>query len=226
MPGTNKILNSLGALRRKKFESGDIVNAKIKKGEFINFEQLVKLIASIPKKQSTLLIGIDGCGGSGKSTFANKLRDKFSRVTIVHMDDFYLPSSQIMKIHPVSKPIGADFDWNRVLNQVLEPISQNKEGHYQRYDWDTDSLAEWHTVPIGGIVIIEGVYSIRSELVKKYDFTIWVDCPRELRLSRGLERDGEEARDMWENNWMISEDVYIEDHKPFKRADFIINGTK
>lgn len=202
------------------------MNLKTKKGEFNNFEQLVRSIDSIPKKQSTLLIGIDGCGGSGKSTFANKLKDKCSNVTVVHMDDFYLPSSKILKTHPEKKPIGADFDWKRVLNQVLDPISQNNEGHYQRYNWETDGLTEWHTVPVGGIVIIEGVYSIRKELAKKYDFTIWVDCPRDLRLSRGLERDGEEARDMWENNWMISEDIYIDEHKPFERADLIVNGTK
>lgn len=209
-----------------KIKSGDRVNFKTKKSEFNKIEQLVRSINSIPKKQSTLLIGIDGCGGSGKSTFANKLKDTCSNVTVVHMDDFYLPTSQIIKTHLEKKPIGADFDWKRVLNQVLEPIAQNQEGHYQRYDWVIDGLAEWHTVPIGGIVIIEGVYSIRKELAKKYDFTIWVDCPRELRLSRGLERDGEEARDMWENNWMISEDLYIEEHKPFERADLIVNGTK
>ncbi|NWQ43248.1 AAA family ATPase [Bacillus sp. EB106-08-02-XG196] len=209
-----------------KLKSGDIVSFKIKKGEFNNFVQLVRSINSIPKKQSTLLIGIDGCGGSGKSTFANRLKNECSNVTVVHMDDFYLPSSQLIKTHPAKKNIGADIDWKRVLNQVLEPISQNKEGCYQRYDWETDDLAEWHTVPIGGIVIIEGVYSIRNELANKYDFTIWVECSREIRLSRGLERDGEEARDMWENNWMISEDIYVEEQKPYERADLIVNGTK
>ncbi|MFT4416873.1 uridine kinase family protein [Fredinandcohnia humi] len=188
--------------------------------------QLVRSIDSLHKKQSTLLIGIDGCGGSGKSTFANKLKDECTNVTVVHMDDFYLPSSQIIHSHPENKPIGADFDWKRMLHQVLEPLSQNKEGQYQRYDWVTDRLAEWHTVPVGGIVIIEGCYSIRKELANIYDYTIWVDCPRETRLSRGLTRDGEEARDMWENNWMISEDMYVEVHKPSERADLIVNGTK
>ncbi len=75
--------------------------------------------------------------------------------------------------------------------------SQEKEGYYQRYDWDTDSLTEWHIVPVGGIVIIEGKYSIRKELTDKYDFKIWGNCPREKRLSRGLDIDGEEAREMW-----------------------------
>ena len=34
----------------------------------IDFEQLVKQNNSVSRKQSTLLIAIDGCGGSGKST--------------------------------------------------------------------------------------------------------------------------------------------------------------
>ena len=196
-----------------------------KNGENNNFSQLISLIDSTPSKQSTLLIGIDGCGGSGKSTFANRLKDEYSSVTIVHMDDFYLPSSQIIEAHPANKGIGADFDWKRMLNNILIPINQNKEGAYQRYDWETDSLAEWHKVPVGGIVIIEGVYSTRKELANLYDLTIWVDCPREIRLLRGHERDGEEAKELWENNWMIAEDIYVETHKPIERADIVVKGT-
>lgn len=143
-----------------------------KKGHFDTSKQLVDAITNMVGKQSTLLIGIDGCGGSGKSTLANKLHEQCRNVTIVHMDDFYLPTSQIIDAHPIQKSVGADFDWECVLTQVLQPISEEKEGRYQCYDWDTDRLAEWHTVPIGGIVIVEGVYSIRNELADKYDLTI------------------------------------------------------
>jgi len=202
------------------------MNLSSKKGNSNPFQQLVDSIYKISKKQSTLLLGIDGCGGSGKSTLAEKLKEKFANVTIVHMDDFYLPSNPIINTHPTKKPIGADFDWERLLNDVLEPISQEVEGRYQRYDWEKDALAEWHAVPIGGIVIIEGVYSTRRELKDKYDFTIWVDCPREIRLSRGIERDGDESRDIWENNWMISEDIYVAQHEPDKKADFITQGIE
>jgi uridine kinase len=31
---------------------------------------------------------------------------------------------------------------------------------------------------------------------------------------------------MWENNWMISEDIYVEEQKHYERADLIVNGTK
>jgi hypothetical protein len=86
-----------------------VMNLKTIKGPFHSFKQLVNALNNIPKKQSTLLIGIDGCGGSRKSTYAEKLKKECSDVTIVHMDDYYLPSSQILHIHPTKKPIGAVF---------------------------------------------------------------------------------------------------------------------
>lgn len=177
------------------------------------------------KEQSLLIIGIDGCGGAGKSTLANKIKSNFSTVTIVHMDDFYLPSAKIVNEHPTNKSIGADFDWKRLLQEVLDPISNGIEGCYKHYDWETDSLAESHTVSANGIVIIEGVYATRQELAGIYDLKIWVNCPRETRIKRGIARDGEAARDMWENNWMIAEDMYVESHKPHEFADVIIDGT-
>ncbi|MBK5491809.1 hypothetical protein [Bacillus sp. TH13] len=71
---------------------------------------------------------------TGKNTFTNKLKDDCSNITVLHMYDFYLLSSQLITKHPRKKTIGSHFDWRSVLIQVLEPISQNKEGRYQRYD--------------------------------------------------------------------------------------------
>ncbi|TPV42305.1 uridine kinase family protein [Bacillus dicomae] len=176
-------------------------------------------------EQSLLIIGIDGCGGAGKSTLVNKIKSNFSTVTIVHMDDFYLPSTKIVNENPTNKSIGADFDWKRLLQEVLDPISNGVEGCYKRYDWETDSLVESLIVPANGIVIIEGVYATRQELAEVYDLKIWVNCTRETRIKRGIARDGKAARDMWENNWMIAEDMYVESHKPHEFADFIIDST-
>ncbi|MEB9507198.1 NB-ARC domain-containing protein [Bacillus anthracis] len=173
-------------------------------------------------EQSVIIIGIDGCGGEGKSTLANKIKSNFSTVTIVHMDDFYLPSAKIVNENPTNKSIGVDFDWKRLLKEVLNPISNGLEG---RYNWEKGSLVGSHIVPAGGIVVIEGVYATRQELAGMYDLTIWVNCPRETRIKRGIARDGEAARDMWVNNWMVAEDMYVESHKPQEFADFIIDGT-
>ncbi len=155
------------------------------------------------------MIGIDGGGGAGKSTLAIQIKNKLSDATIVSMDDFYF------KDH---------CDWQRLKKQVLEPLSKNLAAEYQRYDWQTENLAEWHRIRIGGIVIIEGVYSIRSELSDFYDYKIWVETPREIRLKRGIERDGEAMREKWEKVWMPAEDLYLKTDFPDKIADLIVTG--
>ncbi len=191
----------------------------------IEIKNLQTKLEVIPRKRATLLIGIDGCGGSGKSTLAKILARILSNVTIVEMDDFYLPSLLRNGKEFNPEQIGSTYDWKRLKNQVLAPLFQNQNAKYQRYDWNADRLAECHTVAFGGVVIVEGVYSTRTELANFYDFRIWVECPREVRLARGIARDGEEARDRWEREWMPMEDSYVENHKPRENADYVVNGN-
>lgn len=188
-----------------------------------SLRQFIFKFDKLKRQQKTLLVGIDGGGASGKSTVAKKFKELDNRVTVVQMDDFYLPSIERKCVKP--DRIGGYFDWEPLRSQVLMPLGIDKQGRYQRYDWDTDQLAEWHGVPVGGIVIIEGCYSIRNEISPLYDVRIWVDSPREFRLERGVLRDGGDNRDTWENVWLPEEDRYFELQKPSRNAEIIIDGT-
>jgi len=192
----------------------------------ISYRHLVNRLPMLQRRTKTLLIGIDGCGASGKSTFSKTLRALAPKISVIQMDDFFLPSNQRLAREIAAQQIGADFDWPRVRSEVLEPLRSDKPGRFQRYDWDNDQLAEWHEIPIGGIVIVEGIYSTRRELSEFYDLKIWVECPRDLRLARGIQRDGEDARPVWEQDWMPAEDLYLKTHKPFDYADLIIDGSR
>lgn len=189
------------------------------------FEQLRERLRALPRRRATLLIGIDAPGGSGKSVFTRSLCNALPQATIVQMDDFFLPTAQRLGGDPTTKPIGADFDWRRVLSQAITPLLDDTEARYQRYDWERDALAEWHTIPVGGIVVVEGVYALRNEFAPAYDFTIWLDCPREIRLARAIARSGEAIRALWETDWMVAEDVYIAAQRPFARADLVIDSS-
>ena len=174
----------------------------------------------------TVLIGIGGRGGSGKSTLARLLRGSLPESTVVELDDFYLPSDlRQRRRESGTGELGADFDWRRLHDQVLEPLSLGQETQYQRYDWESDTMAEWHDVSPGGIVIVEGIYATRPELRALYDLTIWVDAPRELRLERGLERDGPEARGRWLEEWMPDEDRYVERTRAPDHVDLVVDGS-
>jgi uridine kinase len=190
---------------------------------------IVQQFAELAGQRPTILVAIDGCGGAGKTVLATRLSEALSttgrRIDIVHVDDFYLPSALRSTDNAQEKLIGANFDWQRLREQVLVPLRAERDASYARYDWVTDKLAELHTVAAGSTVIIEGTTSSRNELAPFYDLRIWVDCPREIRLRRGIERDGEKKRQLWEHDWMPSEDRYVQAHRPHERADIIINGA-
>jgi uridine kinase len=190
------------------------------------YRDLLKRFDAMQPRQQTLLIGVDGAGGSGKSTFAQSLRlcDP-DRVTVVEMDDFVRPSAHRPHGVGAAKPIGEDFEWRRVADQVLDPLNRDEVARYQRYDWDLDALAEWIDVAPGGVVVVEGVYATRRELWKAYDLRVWVDAPAPVRLTRGLARDGEQARSRWKDDWMPAEARYAQDHDPRASADLVIDGS-
>jgi uridine kinase len=186
---------------------------------------LSELASSLEGRRSNndvLIVGIDGRGGSGKSTLARSLGRLIEGSVVIEFDDFYRPSAA--RLASDDPDIGGNFEWRRLRDQVLIPLSQNKEARYQRYDWDTDSMAEWHTVSPQGVVVIEGNYSVRDELRDFYDFRIWVQAPDEMRLARGIERGGENTRDRWLNEWMPEEERYLAAQEPWRFADLVIDG--
>ena len=117
------------------------------------------------------------------------------------------------------------WDWARFRAHVLDPLLAGHPARYQRFDWDAQALAEWHEFgPEVAVLIAEGVSVTRSELGVAWDVTVWVEAPRDLRMRRGLERDGDAARPLWER-WMKEEDKWIAAERPEDRSDFRYEGA-
>ena len=194
---------------------------------FTSLANIVNCLKALQHQRDCLLVAIDGPGGAGKSTSAHLLKEQLKTlgwiVSVVKHDDFYRLSHQ--RENQQAAVIGGDFDWERLRDQVLTPLREGHSAHYQRYDWETDVLAEWRTISASDVVLVEGVYTMRRELTHLYDLKIWVECPRAIRLARGIARDGEKARTIWEQDWMPKEDYYDKTHLPHERADLFVNGT-
>jgi uridine kinase len=161
----------------------------------------------------TVLIGVDGYGGAGKSTFTAKLAAAVSDAAVVHIDDFASPSVP-------------EWDWTRFREQVLDPLLTGRTARHQRWDWHRDEGAEWYEIPPGRPVVVEGVSSTRLEVAAPWDLTIWVDTPLDERLRRAVERDGPELQTMWLEVWIPSEDAYVAREDPLSRVDLIVRGTE
>jgi uridine kinase len=188
-------------------------------------EDLLAHLREVRRRRRTLLVGIDGRGGSGKSTLARQLEGAASDVNVVEFDDFYLPlrAREALALEGRTE-VGRNFDWRRLRKQVLAPLSRDEPATYQRYDWPSDELAEWHSVPVGGIALIEGNYSTRSELFGFYDYTLWIDAPHDLRLERGLRRGGADTLERWLTEWMPEEERYLAAEDPVSRVHLVLDG--
>lgn len=178
-------------------------------------DDLIRKISSLKIENKTLLIAVDGFGGSGKTTLAQKIKSYFENVTIIQIDDFY--SHQLKRA-----------DRERILQQIIKPLKKNILARYQVYDWEKKKLAHWIEVSPGGVVIIEGVSAMHPDF-GRYDVTIWVDYPQEQAAQRGILRDINEHKvdttEQWRNDWMPQEKEYVDEHVPHKKVDFIIDGT-
>lgn len=175
-------------------------------------EQLFELIehSNSPTTFETRIIAIDGLGGAGKTTLAALLSRSLNDCAVIQTDDF------------ASWENNLDW-WQRLREQVLEPLMVDMPACYQRYDWLARELAEWITVPPAEYVILEGVASSRHQFRDALSVTIWVETPRAERLRRGLARDGENARDYW-TQWMRDEDRYFDAERPDLHADIVVDG--
>lgn len=185
-----------------------LVSPKLENSDIVLQIQQAKPLADMKTK----IIAIDGCGGAGKSTLAEKLSKTLGSCSIIHTDDF-ASWDQSQSWYP------------RMLKQVLEPLRKNHVAKFQKYDWNKKALGEWITVEPQEFVILEGVSSARKEFRPYLTFSIYVETNRELRLKRGLERDGLQSENQW-LKWMKEEDEYLVRDNPKTFVNLIVSGSE
>lgn len=190
--------------------------------DIVNIVELATRVKRLAIGHPRAFVAIDGPGASGKSTLAEQLAAAMGDAYLVHVDDFYLPSS---RRHERLGEVGPSFDLPRLAEQVIVPGSAGEALHYQRYDWVQDGLAQWIDVPSGAPIVLEGVFCLAAQLRDAYTFKIWCHADPVLRLTRGLARDGEKARSMWVDAWMPAENEYAASQHPERIADLVVDSS-
>jgi uridine kinase len=171
-----------------------------------------------------VVVGIDGQGGSGKSSLASELVAWTGRGVIVEGDDFYrdMPEPERAALDAAG---GYEryFDWERLRAQVLTPARAG-DGvlRYQRYDWATERLGRWVEVPMPDVLVVEGVYTLRPQLLALLDVKVYVRTGEDTRMDRQIAR-GQNSSD-WITRWVAAEDFYVAVYQPWRNADLVVAG--
>lgn len=167
---------------------------------------VLDLIAASANRAGLVLVGIGGHGGAGKSTLAGMVPG----AQIVSTDEFW---------------DGSRFEIDRLAREVVEPLGRGETAHFSSFDWAAGVPGASRTVTPDGIVVVEGVCALHRSLRDAYAVRIWVEAPYDLRLQRGIARDGEAARSTWVDVWMPSEERYVERDDPIPSAHLIVDGS-
>jgi uridine kinase len=151
---------------------------------------------------------IDGPAGSGKTTLAHAVVRVVPGAQLVHCDDLLqgwrgLPG--------LAATVAA----------LLAPLARGEVGTWRRWDWLADDWAEAHQVTPGGLLVIEGVGSWSPAIADLVGTLVWVEADPDLRLERGLARDGEAMRPAW-LQWRIDEDALFAAHRTRDHADLVV----
>ena len=198
-------------------------------------KKITDLIISRYNRERTLIVGIDGAGGAGKSTISDtlekELRSEGYNVAVFHIDDM---------IHPRAVRYNDDYpQWEQYyylqwrydyfMREVISPIREGRSlGPIELYDKENDSYKTvLSDIPAGSIVIVEGVFLLRSELEGAFDVTVYIDVSKEERLERVLKRDdyigdSEAILKKYNERYFPAEDHYLEECSPKEKADIII----
>lgn len=175
-------------------------------------QELADRIRAAPARAGvTRVVAVDGPAGSGKTTFAARLSAALD-APVVHLDDL------------TPGWTGLDRAAARLVEWILAPLAAGEPARYRRYDWDRGEYAEWHDVPDPPVLIIEGVASGSLAAAPYTSLLIWVEAPADVRMTRGVHRDGEAKRQHWEQ-WANEESRLFEAQRTRERADVRVSGA-
>ena len=173
----------------------------------------------------SLIIGVAGGSGSGKTYFAKALIEELGSdiCEVVYQDNFYIDQSHRFDHDGGSvnfdHPDSIDFE---CLAQCLATLKAGKTTQIPTYDFATHKRRP-ETVEIKAkpIIVVDGILIFHSVPVRQVcDELIFFSTPEELRYQRRLERDVKErgrtpegVRAQFEKQVKPMHDLFVEPSK-------------
>ena len=182
------------------------------------------------------IVGITGGTGSGKTTIINEVNKLFdsSDICLLSSDSYYknntnLDFSQRDKLN-YDTPEAIDFN---LLNKHIDLLKQGININVPNYCFTTHLRLENSTVlEPKKILIIEGILILTDKNLRdSIDYSVFLDCPRDVRFQRRLERDIKERGrnyndvvNLFETRLDYMHSKFVEPYK--SKCDLILNTNE
>lgn len=201
-------------------------------------EELLTRFSEETIRKRPFIVGIDGLGGAGKTSFSKKLEEELKsrghEVITLHMDDYIVEAKKRYGTGHEEWEEYYFLQWDiRLLEtELFKKLRENSHTLFlPLYDkmMDTLSMQELNVLTTS-IILIEGIFLQRQEWRSYFDFMFYMDYPKNVRAERVLNRDAyignyEERLDKYERRYWVAEEKYIHNLNPLKKADYIVTSA-
>lgn len=166
--------------------------------------------SSPPTLGAGRLICVDGLAGSGKTTLARAVAAA-AGAPLIHTDELLEGWRGLPGL-------------GTTIEALLRRLAQGEVSSWRRWDWHASSWAESHPVAPAPLLVIEGVGSGAAAYDDLITTLVWIEASVDVRLARGLERDGEHMRVEWER-WIGVEAAMHAHERTRERADLAYSSN-
>ena len=181
------------------------------------------------------IIGIAGGSGSGKSTFAQRLKEAFpDHISLISCDNYYLPHDDLSleqrALLNYDAPEALEFD---LMVRHLEELTKGQTALCPVYDFTLHTRSNRVTEILPRpIILIDGILIFHDPALRAcMDLKIYVETDADERILRRARRDMvERGRDLdsvihqYLTTVKPMHNTYVNPTKVF--ADIILNGGK
>ncbi|MET1071989.1 MAG: uridine kinase [Umezawaea sp.] len=179
---------------------------------------------------------MDGVDGAGKTVFADELalvlRQRGREVVRASVDDFH----QVRALRHARGRTSAEgfwldsYDYTGFRTELLDPFGRGGGHRFRRaiHDLDTDEpvAPPPEVVPPGSILLVDGIFLHRDELVRAWDFSIFLSVGFGVSVPRLALRDGgsPDVEDERNQRYVGGQRLYLAACDPASRATLVVDN--
>ncbi|WP_163100014.1 hypothetical protein [Peribacillus alkalitolerans] len=186
-------------------------------------------------------VGVSGITASGKTTLANEIAEEIlvrkKNAIRASIDYFHNPRAIRYK-QGKDSAIGYyedAHDYEAFREKLLLPLCPGGNLYYHTVSLDLATDKYVRTEPKRAtkdmVFIIDGTFLFKKDLIKLYDFKIFVKTDFEIARNRGALREQhnfggyDKAESIFINRYHAASKLYIDQHLPERIADIVINNN-
>ncbi|RAO35782.1 Uridine kinase [Micromonospora saelicesensis] len=186
-------------------------------------------------------VAVDGPPAAGKSTLADELavvlREQGRDVIRATIDDFLFPRAQRYPRGEYSAE-GCYYDTHNyeALNRVLlDPLGPGGDRRFQPavYDRTADAVLSppVTAAPADAVLVFDGVFLLRPELIDGWDLRIFVSTAPEKTVERAVIRERRvstrvDIERRWRERYIPSQQLYFATARPTQYADIVVHNDE